>query len=95
MMQASLHKSHGSDFHFRAQLQKSARVWAKSPKAVNPSDLASVFNHWRDAQHTFELWRSFTGTLQGIMSFLLCVVRFLEGAEVSGDEKNEYKADHM
>ncbi|KAA1138922.1 hypothetical protein PGTUg99_029751 [Puccinia graminis f. sp. tritici] len=89
MMQASLHKSHGSEFKLRAQLQKSARVWAKSPKAVNPSDLASLFNHWRDTQHTFELWRTFTGTLQGIMSFLLCVWYFVAAAALKRIETLE------
>ncbi|WAQ82764.1 hypothetical protein PtA15_3A128 [Puccinia triticina] len=80
MMQASLNISLDSDSQLRAQLQKYARVWTKSPKAANPHDLASLFNHWRVNQHTFALWRTFTGTLQGVMSLLLCVLYLVAGS---------------
>ncbi|PLW17322.1 hypothetical protein PCANC_14150 [Puccinia coronata f. sp. avenae] len=80
MMQVSLNSSRKSDFGLRTQLHKHALAWAKTPKSTNPQDLASLFNQWRDNQHSFAMWRMFTGTLQGVMALLLCVWYFSAGS---------------
>lgn len=77
MMESCLKGSRESELRLRTQLQTYALAWTKDPRAVNAQDIASFYRQWRDTQDSFALWRVFTGTLQGIMSFLLCMWYFV------------------